>query len=417
MKKRIMALILALIMAVGMTGCMSTEDAARGGYKPSEPVLDDEDVKIDFDVEDVSFDESFAKYMSEAYDGTYMWSPVSLRAAMTLAAEGASGGTLEQMLAAMGCESLEDAEAWYQDILNQIALFSEDLDWYDEHAGQPSDMAFSIANSVWSNEDALGSFRDDYIAAVRDKFDAQARTVKEDLLTGEVNDWVSEKTNGMIPFIVDDVSQAEAVLANALYLKAAWSDPFEPDLTESGIFHGKDGGTEVLYMQRMDRMNYLKQGNAEYLVLPLWGGISMVVALGADDALIESTSDFDYREVHVKLPKFEFSTTADADILMGYLRAIGVSDAFSWEDADFSAMSDTPWYIDSIVQKSKIGIDEDGLEAAAATAITMDLAAAAPEQEEPVEFIVDRPFTFAIYSGLWEDNPTLLFTGRVTDIE
>ena len=75
--------------------------------------------------------------------------------------------------------------------------------------------------------------------------------------------------------------------------------------------------------------------------------------------------------------------------------------------------ADIQWYINDIIQKTKLNVDENGLEAAAVTAIVMTDGAALPEDEpEPVDFIANRPFTFYIYSGLYGDTPIQLFAGQ-----
>ena len=112
------------------------------------------------------------------------------------------------------------------------------------------------------------------------------------------------------------------------------------------------------------------------------------------------------------MPKFEIETTA-SDII-DFLKTKGINLAFDSEIADFSNMMDTGNYINQIVQKTKIKLDENGVEAAAVTAVVMDATSCLPQEPpKPIYFIADEPFTFYIYTNVGEaETPELLFYGQ-----
>ena len=216
----------------------------------------------------------------------------------------------------------------------------------------------------------------------------------------------------MIPAIVGDLSQADAVLVNALYLRTAWVNAFDDFATAPGEFAAIDGGTVVKdFMRRQERAAYYEDETTQLVVLPMKGGVNAAFILGDTSDIREKLDAAEWQEVIVTLPKFEIETSFDNSELVEYLKAVGAGVAFT-DDADFSAMCpDTPWCIDDIIQKAKIKVDEDGIEAAAVTAIMVTTTGDDPNPSQPKEFTADRPFSFYLYTDAGE-NPELLFYGQ-----
>jgi serpin B len=211
------------------------------------------------------------------------------------------------------------------------------------------------------------------------------------------------------------------VLANAVYFKAAWQNPFPEGATQPGEFRRLDGTKVEAPMMRVQTDLRTMDGNGFRAVeLPYAGGqLSMLVLLpeegrfddvetGLDaGVLAETLAGLRPDPVFLTLPKFKFEWEAK-DLPEDFM-ALGMTDAFSGA-ADFSGMTGKPeLFIGAILHKAFVGVDEAGTEAAAATVVVMDRAAA---PMDPVEFRVDRPFLFVI-----RDNPTgtILFLGRVMD--
>ncbi|HTX79549.1 MAG TPA: serpin family protein, partial [Longilinea sp.] len=212
------------------------------------------------------------------------------------------------------------------------------------------------------------------------------------------------------------------VLANAIYFKAPWMQQFESSATQNEDFHHLDGSTvSVPMMQRSGEMSYAEGNNFQLLELPYAGGqVSMYVLLPkagqfADVAknltaaqLDQAIASLQSTQVDLSLPKFKFDWSA---ALPDALKALGMTDAFD-DQADFSGMDGAhDLYISNVLHKSFVSVDEDGTEAAAATAVVVGLMAM-PVQQNPVTFKADRPFLFLI-----RDNPTgtIIFMGQVMD--
>ena len=193
-----------------------------------------------------SFDDLLIAYMEKSsfQNKNYMVSPLSFRAALALAASGASGETRESLLSAMGFSSLEEVETWYKGLLESIDEFAAELEQeqkmmsqYPEDFGFGTpDRAFSIANSVWHNAGKQGNFSPEYISYVADHFRAVAADLPAAELTERINEWVNKETHGMIPAIVGDLSDIEAILVNALYLRSSWLNTFSEYRTHPGDF-------------------------------------------------------------------------------------------------------------------------------------------------------------------------------------
>ena len=375
------------------------------------------------------FDSALIDFLDNAgySQKNYLVSPTSFRAALALAVSGADSETKAQLIHAMGFESMGDVIQWYESVSESIDAFAEDLStakeqyelnkgFYPDGTAAP-DRAFSIANSVWHNADKQGTMSPDYISYVADHFDATAADAPGAKLADRVNDWVKEKTNGLIPSIADDLSQTDAILINALYLRTSWIDAFSDLATSPGDFTSADGTFVTKdFMQQQDKFYFYEDGDNKLLVMPMAGGIKAAFVLGDVSDLTHMLDHASYEDVIVKLPKFEIETSLGNRELVRFLESRGATLPFSSipGEPDFSLMStDSEWFISDIIQKSKIKVDEDGIEAAAVTAIMMGTTSALIEDPpQPKEFIADHPFSFYLFTGE-SDSPELLFYGQL----
>jgi serpin B len=243
-------------------------------------------------------------------------------------------------------------------------------------------------------------------------FNATAENVSGGEITDSVNNWINENTNGLIPSISDNLSLSDLVLVNTLYLRTAWSTAFEEYATQEGYFKTLSGNTvKKDFMHQQDSFRYYEDENGKFIILPMKGGINAVFILGDIDNVIEKMSEAAYEEVAVTIPKFETETSLSESQLVDFCIARGAETAFT-SDADFSLMSDdSQFFISDIIQKTKIKVDEDGIEAAAATAIIMETACA--EINDVKEFTADEPFKYMILTN--SDSPELLFYGQLVE--
>ena len=410
----------------------NTDESAAESETPEKPPVDESTATEDAEEVEVkpviNKDFNFNTAMESAVkraagDENYIFSPLSLKAALALAEVGAKGETKAQILSVLGFETEEALFSWYNSVVkvgNNFyaakervhSLAAREAEYNPSAAGAGDDMDFRIVNGVWSNETKLGRFRDSYVSDVSEKFKATADSVPAQDLTQAVNDWARNTTNGLIPSIADDLSEVSAILANALYLRTAWQNTFDDYNTFEDSFTTKNGSTVTKeFMHQQDKFAlYEKSDSDKLLVMPLEGGMSFVAVLGDVGDVQTAMENATRRPVKVKMPKLDIDSTITSKTIIDFLKKAGMNDAFSRGVADFSAMAmDSRWYVGDIIQKARIKTDEQGLEAAAVTAVMMTTTALA-EPEREAEFFADRAFQFYIFA---DETGELLFAGGV----
>ena len=280
------------------------------------------------------------------------------------------------------------------------------------------------ANSVWFNTGFQAA--ESYQETLKSAFDAEIKEAdfSSAAITDAINAWCAEKTNNLIKKIADpsQLKNAEAVLINAVYLKAEWLKKFRDWANTEETFKGLAGdtevammhGTESVYLENAQAVGFKKYygDNIAFIgILPKKTGDFTLKNLNLASLLDSQTYEYD---VKIGIPKFsaEFSMN-----LAEPLKKLGLSNVFSDEADSFDGIGRTaagePLKIDSIIHKTFLNMDEDGTEAAAVTAAVMMATSAAPEIKEIKTVVLDRPFAFLIVD---EETDTLLFAGKITDI-
>jgi serpin B len=210
------------------------------------------------------------------------------------------------------------------------------------------------------------------------------------------------------------------VLTNAIYFNAAWAEPFEPDQTAGGTFYLLDGSEVTMpMMKQTESFGYAEGEGYQAVELPYEGGeLAMVILLPEasgfepfEDSLDAERVDgivkgLARRQVALTMPKFTFDSSFE---LKETLAGMGMPDAFN-EAADFSGMDGTHWLvIKEVLHKAFVSVDEAGTEAAAATAVVVELKGL---PSPPIEVTVDHPFVFLIRDI---ETDAILFVGRVVN--
>lgn len=311
-------------------------------------------------------------------------SPQSLALVLGMAAEGAQGDTLVQLLDALGAKDLSEITAALPEELKSAnALFVK--------AGLELDP--------------------ETLERLNENYGAQQFVLGDDAVD-RVNAWVREHTDELIEEMLTEAPQANIglLLLNAVAMDAQWVSPFDPAANTTEFFHIGTGGEscEVEMMHQTEYFDYVEKDGLQAVRLPYaQGNMEMWIAMpevGGMSALLENLtqaqglhylrSDAEEREVTLSLPKFDVS---DENTLSDALKLLGMEDVFS-ADADFSGLSDVPMCLEEVLQKVRVQLDEDGTKAAAATAVSLKCMAAMDSQP-PVEMTVDRPFAFLIVDG------------------
>lgn len=321
-------------------------------------------------------------------------SPLSVLSALAMAESGASGETLAQMEQAtgMGADELTDM-----------------LQAYGALAG---DGPLRTANSVWLRDSDGLSVEDDFLVTCGERLGAQVFSAPfDDSTVADVNAWVSEKTDEMIPQMLSQISDsAQVLLVNALAFDGGWEDPFDSALVSPDTFTCEDGTEQDVTMMHSAEDSYLEGELATGFVKPYEGydyafvgllpaeGVSVEELLASldGDALEELLTPVAGAAAEIGLPKFTSSYEAE---LTDALRSLGMTDAFDAARADFSRMGTSeqgPLYVGSVLHKTFVDVNEEGTRAAAATTVTMDGAAAPGGPVEYHEVILDRPFVYLI---------------------
>ena len=370
---------------------------------------------------------SFADALVRELDAEGNWSvsPYSIRLCLAMLANGAKGETQQELLNAL---RIDDLDAFNQSV-------KELLETYDSYARI---MSLETANSLWLNQsrfDSAGAFLPDFVQQMDEYFRAEVKEVTDADSVERVNAWVDEKTNGKIPTILtEDNREFVTALVNAVYFKAAWENEFYKGDTDKAEFKNEDGttgtvdmmhqtngfgyyatpGIEALKMDyRNDAVDNIEGDNFEFF---RDADFSMYL-IKADDTLdvqnFLDNAEFTYGDVNVSVPKFKVEYSAALDEA---LQALGVRTVYDPENADLSAMLDPSslpgqqHFLDTVLHKTYIAVDEKGTEAAAVTAAMTGEGSAMPSRPELVRiFTADEPFWFVI-----RDNAKgeILFTGR-----
>jgi serpin B len=425
-KRKLFTWFLIMMMLFHLASCLGSS----GTVDYSKINVGDAAVRLSQNAGFNDFDCQLIKFMSESdfADSDFIVSPLSLRYALALAIAGADGNTKAQLLKAAGFSSTEALETWSGIISDFVENFAGKSEKYVGSLGHndgsavngEQEYSLKVANSAWHNAGSgNNSLSDNYVKYINEIFGAEAYTVPSDRMMNEINSWVSNNTNGLIPVIVDeDVAHSNTVLVNALYLKDGWQNAFEKSATKKGKFTIVDGGKkDVEYMKLTEKVLYYGDRETELVILPMMFGVNVAFVLGSTDSLSQKLGKAEYRQVSVTVPKFSTETFLGGGDLIQFLRDLGVKDAFDLDRADFSVMipGEKTLHIDKITQKSKISVDEEGIEAAAATAVDFLTYSMGPDPNV-IEFKADRPFSYFILASQ-DGAAELMFFGQYTGVD
>ncbi len=423
MFKRITMIVLALAL---LAGCKPARSAGKvlASEKPRETAPQVNDANYAALVSGNS-DFAFKMYHQLSGDGgNLFFSPFSISEALAMTYAGAAGDTAQQMADALSftlpASSLHPA-------FNRLAL---ELAGRAELPDLEPDQQFrlNIANAIWGQEDF--SFLPDFLDTLAQNYGAGLRLM--DFLSDPeaarltINDWVAEQTADKIKDLIPQGaidSMTRLVLTNAIYFNASWANSFEESSTAPAPFYLEDGSqVEVQMMSQQEDFGYVLGDGYQAIELPYIGyQLSMLVivpdegSLGEVDSALSNgfldtlSGGLQYGLVNLYLPKWKVESSFD---LVGAMAALGMTDAFDPDLADFSGMDgQRDLYIGAIIHKAYVSVDEKGTEAAAATAVIMETTSA-PMPQEPIEFRVDHPFIFLIRDNV---TGTILFIGRVVN--
>lgn len=412
--KKVRGILCGALAALLLAGCGS---GAAGEYAIVETSYPARTQKTEerVDTEElVRFSSETAEVILPAGENA-VYAPVSLYMALGMVTELTEGQTKRQVTNLLGVSDSEALRQWTQSLWRQL--------YRDE-----KDSALWLGNAAFLNEamtfhkEPLEVLAEDYYAS---SYGLPMGTSGADKAIAA---WLDRQTNDLL---TDDTGAIRTEkrdllrLYNTIYYKAAWQAEFFGGATAEDIFTAADG-TE----QKTDFMHisiegspvargegyrcaslYLKDGGRMTFYLPD-EGVTVEELLQRENFLQEAedllVDTFEVR-VNWSVPKFDLH---DSLKLNDALQALGVTDAFDKNKADFAPLTEQPAYVESVNQAARVKIDEEGVEAAAYTEVDTNAAAAPPQEMPEEEMNLNRPFLFVI----WKDGAPL-FVGAVQTME
>jgi len=355
-----------------------------------------------------------------ASEGNIFFSPWSISSALAMTYEGAVGKTSEEMASVM---HFQKESATMRDSF--LAL-------YDRFNGKDAGYTISTANALWVQKDY--ALLKDYTDTIDEYYRGKASNVdynNPEEARKTINSWVSEKTYSKIPELIPKgliTPATRLVLTNAIYFKGTWIKEFNKDNTREENFRTGDGkNVPVQMMRRTDEkavFSYAETEDLQILEMPYKGEkIAMMVLLPkmdnkmpelektlTADVLKSLRSDLKEQRVDIYFPKFKFEAKYS---MAADLQKMGMHAPFEPGVADFSVMvGQKDLFISSVIHQAFVEVNEEGTEAAAATAVIMTKSLSTHEGPKIPVFRADHPFIFLIQD---KETGTILFMGKMND--
>ncbi|MDZ4158273.1 MAG: serpin family protein [Anaerolineaceae bacterium] len=357
--------------------------------------------------------------------GNLFFSPYSISLALAMTYAGARGQTEAQMAEAL---QFKLAQAQLHPAFNAL---DQELARRAELSGvedkPQTGFRLNIANTLWGQEGYV--FLPEFLDLLSENYGAGLRLLdfveNPDASRLTINDWVAQQTEQKIKDLLQPGSlnrDTRLVLTNAIYFNAPWRSSFEKAATRPDSFFVLDGSTVTVPMMNQTKsFGYAAAKDYQAVELPYLGDeVSMLILLPdaghfqsfeqslSADRLEIITRSLRTAELSLTMPRFTFESGFS---LPETLKTMGMTDAFSPHSADFSAMDGSgSLYISDVIHKAFIDVHEEGTEAAAATAVIMELRSALPSK--PLVVRIDRPFIVLIRD---RGTGAILFLGRVTN--
>jgi serpin B len=362
-------------------------------------------------------------------EGNLFFSPYSISTALGMTYCGARGQTESQMagvlhfpvIAKPGTELSSTLVPDRKQFASAFAEIIKDLNSRGEKGGYE----LRVANALWGQKGF--EFLEEYLELIESNYDGKLNEVDfvraAEAARRTINKWVEKKTNNKIKNLIQKGvldPMTRLVLTNAIYFKGNWARQFKEDNTKEAPFTLADGKkVDAAMMNQTAEFGYMETESFQGLELPYVDDeLSMIILLpneidGLDEfektLTVENLSKWlsrlYKRKVVVSVPKFKMTSQFS---LASVLKSMGMTDAFS-SNANFSGINGKRnLFISAVIHKAYVDVNEEGTEAAAATAVGIKLTSIGPSRT-PV-FRADHPFLFLI-----RDNHTnsILFIGRV----
>ena len=360
---------------------------------------------------------------------SFIYSPLSITYVLGMVNDAAVGETEKELEQTLGFH-----EGGIQAVNDYCKKLIEGLPKVDPK------VTLNIANAIFVNQKY--TLKDQFLQDMQTYYAAKAEALdfKAPETLDHINGWCKEKTNDMIPTILDNVDPLMvSYLLNAIYFKAEWASKFDPKNTREETFTTESGSTKLPLMHQNVLIQYAKNSIYSSVSIPYGNGEwNMIIMLPEDgkttDDIISNLASygltmygfcstmgdtFQPYEVDLKLPRFETSSdTNDLNIergLVGLMKKMGINLAFDDALATIPNMCELPLYIAMMRQKAKIKVNEEGSEAAAVTVVGVAATSlgSGPIEYPKATFHANRPFVYVIREA---SSGVILFVGKFTGV-
>ena len=366
-------------MATDLTAGLTAADL------PALPKVSEEaaDAIADFSVD------VFKKAMS-GEENTVL-SPLSLLYALAMLANGAEEDTRAELEAAFGMSVEEMNEALYNLRAILCGYFAN----------------VNLANSIWIRDSFAGNVKSGFLQADMEYYDAAVFAAPFDQLTvDDINAWVKKNTDGMIPKLIDELTDDTVMaLVNALLFESSWENEYSDTFSEP--FYAYDGSTKTVDMLKSCENIYLEDENAvgfrkalgdcyDFAVIVPKEGVDLrdYVASLDGESLRKLLAGSYVDEVHATMPEFKAETVKE---LSDVLYDMGVQEVFSDSRSNLHGIAEQPLYVSEVLQRAKIDVNQKGVSAAAATVIAVETRSVGPAGEPVIKYVTaDHPYLYMI---------------------
>jgi serpin B len=437
-------LAVSLITAAALFACGESTATNTGNPGTDDPSLPDgielvrssleRDTSPDVPVAELAaFGDSSRSFALDLYaevkagEGNLFISPYSIATAFGMLYAGTKGETKSELMSALHFD-LPEPELHAAFNATDLALSGRAKELAGENQGGEKStgdgLQLNVVNAAFGRKGA--DFQEPYLDVLAEHYDTGMFATdfnQSEVARKAINDWVLEQTKDRIEDLLPEGSifpDVVMVLVNAIYFKGSWLEPFDPAKTTKAQFHAPGGDVEVDMMNANIEMPYAEGDGYQALALPyISPSVRMLFVLpeagrfeeieaGLDRAFVDSVRGaLGEHLVAMQVPKFRYEAELK---LKPLLQQMGVEAVFEEGVADLSGIIGSPGevWVDEAYHKAFVALDEQGTEAAAATAIV----ARDESAPQPAAITLDRPFLFMIY-----DQPTgqILFLGRVLD--
>ena len=444
MKKNLF-LIAAVVLSSAMTSCSSSEEISGDPDEPKRVVYmleDPQPIQLTeaqrvFANDNNQFTLNFLKTVNDVDKSgkSFIFSPLSITYVLGMVNDAATGETEKELEQTLGFH-----EGGIKAVNEYCKKLIDGLPKVDER------VKLNIANAIFLNKNY--TLKSQFGQDMQTYYDAKAEALdfSSPQTLSLINSWCSDKTNGMIPTILDEVNpNMMSYLLNAIYFKADWASKFDQNNTREETFAKENGSTELPMMHQNVLIQYLNNDIFSAVKIPYGSGLwNMMVLLpeegkttddvinhfatcglsGVEGLICQITEDniatmkknyFSPYEVDLKLPRFETSSDTDKlgieGGLVGLMKNMGINLAFDSYFAEIPNMCEVPVYIAMMRQKAKIKVNEEGSEAAAVTVAGMIEMSAMPMEYPKATFHANRPFVYVIQEA---SSGVILFIGKFT---